>query len=99
MGSGVRQLPQCRQKLSTQTCSAILVTLAKKGKRLKNTKSKGSTVATRKRDIRQLTDHDIKEIKRTASNNTPRNLGMEDTCGGLQRNMVGEMGRSPYPQK
>jgi len=26
-------------------------------------------------------------------------LGMEDTCGGLQRKYVGVNGRSPYPQK
>jgi len=53
----------------------------------------------RKRDIRQLTDHDIIEISNRL-NNTPRKCLVWKTPAEVFReNMMAETRRSPYPQK
>jgi len=79
--------------------SAILVTLAKRNG--ENT-IEGLAVATESEILPVSSrDHDIKRKSDRLNTTRRQMLGMEDTCGGLQRKYVAEnqMGRSPYPQK
>ena len=97
-GSEFVSWPQLQAKIGTQTWFCDPSSPWQKGT-VENTNRRARRWLPRKRDIRQLTDHDIKLIS-DQLNNTPRKcLGWKTPAEVFRENMLAEMGRSPYPQK
>lgn len=66
---------------------------------VENTNRRARRWLSRKRDIRQLSDHDMKVIC-DRLNNTPRKcLGWKTPAEVFREKMMEELGRSPYPVK
>lgn len=97
-GSEFVSWPQLQAKIGTQTWFCEPSSPWQKGT-VENTNRRARRWLPRNRDIRQLTDHDIKEISNRL-NNTPRKcLGWKTPAKAFRENMLAEMGRLPYPQK
>ena len=92
-GSEFVSWPQFQAKIGTQTWFCDPSSPWQKGT-VENTNRRARRWLPRKRDIRQLTDHDIKEIS-DRLNNTPRKcLGWKTPAEVFRENMLAEMGRS-----
>ena len=66
---------------------------------VENTNRRARRWLPRKRDIRGMTDHDIKQIC-DQLNNTPRKcLGWKTPAEVFREKMMEEMGQHPYPQR
>lgn len=97
-GSEFVSWPQLQAKIGTQTWFCDPSSPWQKGT-VENTNRRARRWLPRKRDIRQLTDHDIKVIS-DRLNNTPRKcLGWKTPAEAFRENMLKEVGRSPYPQR
>jgi IS30 family transposase len=97
-GSEFVSWPQLQAKIGTQTWFCDPSSPWQKGT-VENTNRRARRWLPRKREIRQLTDHDIKVIS-DRLNNTPRKcLGWKTPAEAFKENMLAEMGLSPYPEK
>ena len=96
-GSEFVSWPQLQAKIGTQTWFCDPSSPWQKGT-VENTNRRARRWLPRKRDISQLTDHDIKVIS-DRLNNTPRKcLGWKTPAEAFRENMLKEMDRAPYPQ-
>lgn len=97
-GSEFVSCPQLQAKIGTLTWFCDPSSPWQKGT-VENTNRRARRWLPRKRDIRQLTDQDIKEVS-DRLNNTPRKcLGWKTPAEAFRENMLAEMARSPYPEK
>lgn len=95
-GSELVSWPQLQAKIGTQSWFCDPASPWQKGT-VDNTNRRARRWLPRKRDIRQLTDHDIKEIS-DRLNNTPRKcLGWKTPAEVFREKMLAEIGQSPYP--
>ena len=95
-GSEFVSWPQLQAKIGTQTWFCDPSSPWQKGT-VENTNRRARRWLPRKRDIRPLTDQDIKEIS-DRLNNTPRScLGCMTPSEVFRENMLAETCRSPYP--
>ena len=89
--------PICRPRSGRKRGSVIRPRPWQKGT-VENTNRRARRWLPRKRDIRAMTDHDIKQIC-DRLNNTPRKcLGWKTPAEVFREKMMEEMRRSPYPQ-
>jgi IS30 family transposase len=97
-GSEFVSWPQLQAKIGTLTWFCDPSSPWQKGT-VENTNRRARRWLPRKRDIRLMTDEDIKVIS-DQLNNTPRKcLGWKTPAEVFRENMLKEMGRSPYPQE
>ena len=90
--------PHLQAEIGTQTWFCDPSSPWQKGT-VENTNRRARRWLPRKRDIRAMTDHDIKQIC-DQLNNTPRKcLGWKTPAEVFREKMLEEMGRSPYPQR
>jgi IS30 family transposase len=90
--------PHLQAELGTQTWFCDPSSPWQKGT-VENTNRRARRWLPRKRDIRGMTDNDIKQIC-DQLNNTPRKcLGWKTPAEVFREKMMEEMGHSPYPQK
>lgn len=86
--------PQLQAKIGTQTWFCEPSSLWQKGT-VENTNRRARRWLPRKRDIRQLTDHDIKVISDRLNNTARKCLRWKTPAEAFTENMLKEMGRSP----
>ncbi len=90
--------PHLQAELGTQTWFCDPSSPWQKGT-VENTNRRARRWLPRKRDIRAMTDHDIKQIC-DQLNNTPRKcLGWKTPAEVFREKMMEELGRPPYPQQ
>ncbi|MEP4198019.1 MAG: IS30 family transposase [Aliishimia sp.] len=90
--------PQLQAKIGRQTWFCAPFSLWQKGM-VENTNQRARRWLPRKREIGQLTDHDIKAISDRLSNTPRKCLGWKTPAEAFRKNMLAELGRSPHPQK
>ena len=90
--------PHLQAEIGTQTWFRDPSSPWQKGT-VENTNRRARRWLPRKRDIKSMTDHNIKQIC-DQLNNTPRKcLGWKTPAEVFREKMMEEMGRSPYPQR
>ncbi len=84
--------------IGTSLCDTLSCNAWQKGT-VENTNMRARRWLPRKRNIRTMTDHDIKFICERL-NNTPRNyLGWKTSAEVFRKKTLEEIGHSPYPKR